>query len=207
MQARGICGLDTDDRGLGPLLFYISCDTGNQAAATHRNEDRVDRLGVLAQDFDADRALARDHIEIVVGVNVDEALFFGLAPSQLVRFVVAVAVQNDLCTECLHGLDLDRGCRHRHHDARADAALPRGERDPLGVIARRGGDHPAARALLWQQRDLVVRPAKLEGEDRLEVFSLEPDVVAEPSGQARCAFECSLARHVVDARVEDLIDE
>jgi hypothetical protein len=207
VQAGGVRGFDADDRGLGSHRLHVRRDSCNQAAAAHRNEDRADRLGVLAQDLDAHGALARDHVEIVVGVDVDETLFFGLASSQLVRFVVAVAVQNDLCAKRLDGFDFDRGRRHRHHDARANSALPRRERDPLGVIARRGRDHAARRALRWQQRDLVVRAAQLEGEDRLEVFSLEPDLVAEPSGETRRAFERGLARHVVDARIEDLIDE
>ena len=61
------------------------------------DEDRVDRPAALAQDLHADRALAGDHVGIVVRMHERERRARACS-SQRVRVgvVVGVAVQHDL---------------------------------------------------------------------------------------------------------------
>jgi hypothetical protein len=65
-------------------------------AAADGDEDRVDRPGALAQDLHADRALARDHVGIVVRMH--EHRVRALLQFDRVRIGIAVriAVQHDL---------------------------------------------------------------------------------------------------------------
>ena len=74
LQAVGVVRLDADDLGLRAQVFDVSGDAGDQAATTDRYEDRVQRALMLAQDFHCHGALAGDHMGVVVGVHVDQAL-------------------------------------------------------------------------------------------------------------------------------------
>ena len=70
---RRIDRLDADDFDGRTHALHIRGDAGDQAAAADRDEDRVDRARMLAQDLHADGALPRDHLGIVKGMNVGEA--------------------------------------------------------------------------------------------------------------------------------------
>lgn len=168
--------LNADYLDLGVDRLDVGGYARGKSAAADLHEDRirpraVARL-VLTQNFHADRALARDHVGIVKGVHEAQALFllhlFG------VRCGVreALAHENDLAAQVAHGLDLERGRRHGHHDHGAAAEAPGGKRHALGVVARRGADH-AAGALLWREvHHLVEGAAQLEGEHGLLVLAL-----------------------------------
>ena len=91
----GVGRLDADDADLGAQPLHVSGDAGNEPAAADRHENRMDRLRVLAQDLHADRALARDHVGIVVGMHEREFLAALERSGVLVGFVVGVAVQHD----------------------------------------------------------------------------------------------------------------
>src|SRR5690606_35498947 len=58
----GVEGFYADDLDFRANLFDIGRDACNQAAAAHRHENGVDRVGVVAQNFHGDRALAGDDI-------------------------------------------------------------------------------------------------------------------------------------------------
>ena len=175
----------------------------DQPAAADRDEDRVDRLAQLAQDLHRDRALAGDHVGVVVGVDERQPA----APHDPHRLgvgvVVGVALEHDGRAERGDRVDLDLRRRHRHHDRRLGAEPLRRERHALGVVAGRGGDDPAPERGRRQARHLVVRAAELEREDRLEVLALQEQPVAEPLGEERRLLQRRLDRDVVDVRVED----
>ncbi len=67
-----IDGLHADDLHVRPQALHVGRHAGDQPAAAHRDEDRVDRLRALAQDLHADGALAGDHVRIVVGMHERE---------------------------------------------------------------------------------------------------------------------------------------
>ena len=73
MQGRRLFGLDTDDPHLRHQPFDIGGDPRDQPAASHRHEDGVGRLRMLAQDLHADGALAGDHVRIVERVQEGQA--------------------------------------------------------------------------------------------------------------------------------------
>jgi len=54
---------------------------------------------MLAEDLHRYRALAGDHVRVVVRGDEGEAAFFGQAPCLLVGLVVSVAVQDHLAAE------------------------------------------------------------------------------------------------------------
>ena len=60
--------------GAGPFAFMI--DTGSQATAAYCNKNGVYRALVLAQNFHAHSALARNYIRVIKGVHKGQA--FGL---------------------------------------------------------------------------------------------------------------------------------
>ena len=80
---------------------------------------------------------------------------------------------------------------------------PRREGDPLCVIAGARSDHPARALVRPQVRDLVVRAAELEAEDRLQVLALQQDVDPEPARQPGGRIEGRLTAHVVHAARQD----
>ena len=64
-------------------------DARDQAAAADRDEDRMDRARMLAQDFHRDGALARDDVGIVERVNEREVLC-GFEQSRVLARLVEV---------------------------------------------------------------------------------------------------------------------
>ena len=151
----------------------VGGDARDQPPAAHRDEHRVQGLSCLAHDFHPDRALARDDIGIVVGVDERELARALEAPRLRISLVVGVAVQVDFRPARLDRVHLDLGRSGRHHDHRRAAELLRGERHSLSVIAGRGGDDPAGERPRGQIRHFVVGAAALEGEHRLHVLALE----------------------------------
>ena len=75
------------------------------------------------------------------------------------------------------------------------------------MVAGAGGDDAARPLLVGQVRDLVVGAAQLEAEDRLQVLALEQHLVAETLGQPRRRVERRLARHVVDAAGQHVVEQ
>jgi hypothetical protein len=58
----------------GRSVLDVGGDAGDQPAAADRHEHRVERTRELAQDLHADRALAGDHVRVVVGMHEAHAL-------------------------------------------------------------------------------------------------------------------------------------
>jgi hypothetical protein len=105
-----------------------------------------------------------------------------------------------------HAFDLDLRGGLGHDDGRLDPQFFRRQRQALGVIARRGRDHAPRQFFRAQLRQFVVRAANLEGEDWLQVFALEQDLVAEPLGQLASTLQRGFHGNVVNAGGEDFLD-
>ncbi len=177
-------GFDADDPDLRVQEFRVDGDAGDEPAATHGHEDRVDVAARLAQDFHRDGALPRDDVRVIEGMHEREIALAHDGLRVFVGAVVVVAVQHHLAAEVAHGAHLDGRRSQRHHDGRGDAAALRRQRHALRMIAGRGADDPALCHRIGQVRDLVVGTAQLEREHRLQVLALEQHGVADAPGQA-----------------------
>ncbi len=89
----------------------------------------------------------------------------------------------------------------RSFSLRAEKATPCAWLPALAVMM------PRARSRVGEVRDLVVGAAQLEAEDRLQVLALEQHLVAEAARQPRRRVERRLARHVVDAAGQDVVQQ
>src|SRR5438309_8114784 len=75
------------------------------------------------------------------------------------------------------------------------------------MVAGAGRDDAARAFVRRQLRDLVVGASKLEAEDWLQVLAFEEDRVAETPRQTGGRIERRLARDVVDAAGEDVVEK
>ena len=200
LQAVGVLGLDADDTDFRPQVFHIGGDPGDQPTAAHRDEDRIQRPLLLAQDFHGHCALPGDHMGIV------ERRYEG-APAALGQLQgmgqgegKAGAVQQRVTATAAHPQDLELRGGLGHDDGGLDPQLPRRQGHALGMIAGGGGDHPALLLLAAQLREAVVGAADLEGKGRLQVLALEQDLVAQVLGQRRRRLQRRADGQVIDRR-------
>ncbi|MCY1520347.1 hypothetical protein D9M68_551220 [compost metagenome] len=204
LQAVGVVRLDADHLDLRAQVLHVGGDARHQAAAANRHEDGVQRAAVLAEDFHGHGALPGDHVRVVIGRHEGQALL----RRQLQRVGQGVgegiAVQHHLAATGTHAVDLELRGGARHHDGRFDAQLPRRQRQALGMVAGRCGDH-APRALFRAQlHHTVVGTTDLEGVDRLQVLALEQHLVAQPLAELAGGLQGRFDGHVVHWRGEDL---
>ena len=75
-EARTFLVLNADNFCLWTDILNVSSDTGNESAATDRNEDRIDRAAVLMEDFHRDGTLTCDNFWVVEWVNKMQAALF-----------------------------------------------------------------------------------------------------------------------------------
>ncbi len=135
---------------------------------------------MLAQDLHRDGALPRDHIEIIVGVDEGAPILFTDLQRERRSLLVTIAFENDPRTESFDRIDLDPRRGSGHHDSRVHPESRSRERNALGVIAGRCRHDPRLPFALREQPDLVVGPANLEGEDGLQILTLDPNAISEP---------------------------
>ncbi|MNR37121.1 hypothetical protein D3C85_1551140 [compost metagenome] len=114
-------------------------------------------------------------------------------------------MQHHGAPQSLDRLDLDARRRKRHDDDCGRAQAPRGKRDTLSMVTRRGTDHSATHLLRRQLCDLVVGAAELEAEHGLLVFALQENLIAEPARQLSSRLQRSFHGHVVHTGREDPI--
>ena len=183
MHRRRVGRIDADDANLRMHVFEIGGDTGDEAAAADRNEHGIDVAARLPRDLHADRALSGDDVRVIERMDEDHLPLAGDDQRAFVGTVVVITVQYDLATQISNGLNLDARSRHRHHDHRRDLPPTGRQGDPLRVIACRGADHSARSRVVRKTCDLVVGPTQLEGEGRLQIFTLEQNLVADSTRQ------------------------
>jgi len=142
------------------------------AAAARAGEEHVNRARGLDQ-LERGRAGAGHDVEIVVGRDRREAALLAERVRADLAVLGVAVVGDDLGTVAARRLDLGGRGVERHQDGRLGVVHLGGERDRLGVVARRPGAH-AARALgRAQARDRVVGAAELEGAAALQVLGFE----------------------------------
>lgn len=137
---RGARRLDADDPHVGADRLDRDRYPRGQAAAADAHDDRA-HLGALLQDLQPQRALARDDVGVVEGVDEDGAGPLRVLLGRRQRLVDHLAVQPYLGAVLPGGRDLGQRGPDRHEDGGADAQQGRGEGHSLGVVARAGGDH------------------------------------------------------------------
>src|SRR3569623_1021147 len=206
LQGGLIFGLDADHLHLGIERFDIGRYAGDQAAAAYRHEDGVLRRLVLAQYLHRHRALSRDHLRVVVGMNEHHAFFVGETHGAAIRLIIGVAVQHGLAAQLAHRLHLDVRRGARHDDERLDAEAAGGERHALCMIAGGGGDYALGALRCAQVDDLVIGAAQLEGDHRLQIFAFQQHVVVETRGQGAHHIERCFDRDVVHTRLQDFFE-
>ncbi len=79
LQAVGVVRLDADDPDLGPQVFHIGGNAGDQATPAHGDEDGIEPPRMLAQDLHGHGALAGDDVRVVIGRHEGVALLLGQA--------------------------------------------------------------------------------------------------------------------------------
>ncbi len=112
--------------------------------------------------------------------------------------VIGIAEQDDITIQRLHSIDLDRRRRNRHYDDRPNAPPLRGQRNALRVVPGRTAGDPVRQLAVRQGSELVVRATKLEREDRLQVFALQPDAIIESGRQIFRELQWGPDRDIVD---------
>jgi hypothetical protein len=202
-----VLGLNAEDAHLGTELLHHRRHARREAAAADRDEDRRQVARRLMQDLEADRRLAGDDVEIVVGRNQDHA---GLARDLLRvrrRDRVVVADELDRRTEPRDRAHLDRRRGARHHDPAPHAEAPGRECDALRVVARRGGDRAGGAIALAEAGHAIVGAADLEREDRRQVLALQEHRSLEATRERLHRIERRrLRQHLRDARVERALE-
>ena len=198
--------LHANQSDLRPQPFDVGADARNQSPPADRDENGVDRPAVLTQDFHADGALACDHVGIVVGMHEGQFFAPGNLQGMRIGVVVGIAEQHHAgaARRDRRRLDLRRG--GRHDDGGAAAKPLRRQRNALGMVAGRGGDHAALELRGAQMRHFVVGAPQFEGKHRLQVLALEQNGVTEPPRQRGRDVQRRFNRHVVDTRAEDLFE-
>ncbi len=161
---------------------------------------------MLAQDFHRHGSLPGNGVRIIVRVDVDVALFLDQLQRIGQRFRKGVTVQHHLAATGTHAFDLDFRGGLGHHDRCLDPQHLGRQGQALGMVAGRCGDHAARTLFIAELGQLVVGTANLEGEHRLQVFTLEPDLVAQSLGELAGGLQRGFHGNIVNARGEDLLD-
>ena len=175
-------GLHAHDAHAGAARLDGDGDAREEAAAA-RGHEHLGGVGDLFEQFEAERALARDDGVAVVGRDVGEAVARGQSAGVGAGRFEGIAVVEDAGAVALGGGGLHEGRALGHDDGGGDARLARGEGDALGVVARAGGDDAAGALLRRERVDGVERAANLEGARVLQLLALERD------GDAREALD------------------
>ena len=165
-------GLDADDLDPRAQRLDRDRDAGDEPAASDRHQHRL-QVGLLLEQLERDRALARDHRLVVERMDGDQAALLLDLERVGVGLVEIVAEENDLGAVLARVRNLDQRRSPRHDDGRRDALARRVVGDRLRVVARGGGDDAALARRGRELQDLVEGAALLEGAGHLQVLELE----------------------------------
>ena len=205
MQSRRVHRLDADDLHVRTQVFHIGGYAGDQTAAAHGHEHRVQGSRMLAQDLLADGPLTGDDLGIVVRVDEDHALVPLQDARMFIGVVIGVPMQHHFRAPAAHRRDFDGRRGFRHDDGRLDAHPRRRQSHPLGMVARAGGNHAGLALRLIEAGDLVVGPAHLEGEHRLQVLALDEHAIAQTHGQLVHGIQRGFLGHLIDPGGKNLL--
>ena len=163
-----------------------------QPAPADGHGDEVGGAAELACDLDGDRALTGHGVEGVEGRHDDSTGLRSVCRGCACCVVVDLTGDDDVDHVAAEGCDavalLPRSVA-RQVDPGPDAEALAGEGDPLGVVARGGGDDSLRALLLAEVGDEGEGASQLVGPHRLQVLALEPDVGAGRGRQALAAVQ------------------
>ena len=202
-QTGGAFGLDPDHLDVRQQLLDIDGDAGRQTTATDLHED-VGQSGVLLQQLPPYGALPGDDIGVIERRDQGVTMQLGQATTLGIGLIEAVTEQHHIAAHAPHRIDLDVRRGGRHHDGSLDVQFGPGERYPLGVVARRGGDDPLGPLLLGQTGNLVIGAAQLEGVHRLQILALEHHMVAQTVRDLLQHLQRGDLGHLVNRGEQDL---
>ena len=143
LHGAGIECFHADDFDFGAHVFDKGRNARRQPAAADGDENGINRLRMLADDFHADGALSGDNVRVVEGRDVGQAAFGHQPDGVVVGIVVGCAFQYDFATAFFNGVyfDLRGGFGHDDGGAAAQRLCRKGH--ALRVVARAGGNHAA----------------------------------------------------------------
>ncbi len=189
--------LHADDLHAGVDLLDARGHTGEQSAAAGWHDDDV-RRGQVAEDLEAERALAGNDLGVIVGMQERGVLLLADLAGLGVSVVIAVAREHDVRAVALRSLRLGDGRGLGHDDRGRDAEAVRSIGHALCVVAGRRGHDGTGLAALDERRDLVARTADLERTGLLAVFVLEINVAARHGRERGRQVELCVVQHALE---------
>ena len=180
------------------MLPQYARDPGEQAAAAHGNEHRID-VSELCRDFDAAACLSGDDGRIVVRRQVGHAVLLRVLAGVHLGVEAVGAEEAHVAAVSADRIDLGRCGVLGYEDDARDVELLHRVGNGRAVIAARSGD--AARGALpgAQRHDPVGRTAQLERPRVLQVLEFEMDVRPRALAVRRRVVERRLAHDARDA--------
>ena len=174
-HARCALCLHADDfhRGLECLhgVGHAAC----QSAAADGHEYHVD-VGVLVQNFHADRALSGNHHLVVKRMDERHVLFFVELSGLGIGIIVDAWHEADFSPHFSGGLHLaDWGARG-HADEGGNAVAAGCQGHALCVVASRTGNHAVCLLLVGELRDFETGAAHFKRASHLQVFRFEENI-------------------------------
>jgi len=127
---------------------------------------------VLPHNLHANGSLPGDDIRVIKGVHINQAFIFYQLLGLYIGLLKRIAVQDYPGTAASHRINFNLGRCPRHYNNGFDIHLRRRHCQTLGVITGRGSNHAPAALLLTEPDHFVIRPAQLEGENRLQILPL-----------------------------------
>ena len=156
------------------------------------------RSGTSSKQFKRRRALTRDDPFMIERRDEDRSGLFRKPPRHGFTIILQTIVEDDLRAIVLRRFQLCRRSICRHCDLRAHAEFTSGDRDRLGMIARREGDYAARTFTRRNRKQEVCRATNLERPAALEVFTfeeaLQPSRRIERAAMSERACDGSAAR-------------
>ena len=113
--------MHADDFDARSDLFDERGNACRQSATADGDEDGVDVVGTLANDFHADRALSCNHVGVVKWGDVGQFFFFCQFHRVIIGIVVGNAFEDDFAAAAFDGVDFDFGRGFGHDDDGAAA--------------------------------------------------------------------------------------
>ena len=192
--------LHSDDADVGAHRLDGDGDPGEQSAAAGADDDRL-HVGPLLEDLEADRALTRDDVHVVEGVDQHGARL-GLEGTCRDEALVDRRTRRTGSRRRSRGWPAPSGCGAPMgmKTVAADAEHLRGEGDALRVVAGAGGDDAARPLVLAEPGDAGVGTADLERAGALQVLALEVDRAADLVGEPPRRAHRRLLGHPAEQR-------
>ena len=170
------------DFDLGLQRLGGDAHAGNQPT-TADSDDHGVQIGFIFKHFQRYRALARDDLCVVIGVDEGITVLGAEIQCMIAGFDKAVPVQHHLGTQGLGAGNLGKGRVFGHDDGGGGAQLMGEIAHPLGVIARRRRNNSGLALIIRKAQQLNQRTAHLERAGMLQIFQLQPHLGTAQLGQ------------------------